>query len=230
MYNITFNKQLMEDKMRQRYVKNQDKILEISEKYISNPILHKGKWKERGYTKLYIEIGMGKGTFISTLAMQNKDILYIGIEVCKPVLALAVKKLARFEEENNIKLDNLFLLDADAKTLSDIFEKGEVDKIYLNFSDPWPKKKHAKRRLTSDEFLEVYRNILNEEADIEFKTDNRKLFEYSLLNLNKNKVNMIYLSLDLHKEDIFNVVTEYEEKFSKLGPIYKLVFDFKKEN
>jgi len=213
--------------MRQRYVKNQDEILESSSKYISNPSEYKGKWKEKGYSKLHIEIGMGKGTFISTLAMQNKDTLYIGIEVCKPVLALAVKKITRFEEKNNVKLDNLFLLDSDAKTLSDIFDKGEVNKIYLNFSDPWPKKKHAKRRLTSDEFLKVYKKILNDEADIEFKTDNRNLFEYSLLNLNKNKVNMTYISLDLHKEDIFNVVTEYEEKFSKLGPIYKLVFDFK---
>lgn len=215
--------------MRQRYVKNQDEILEGSSKYISNPATLKGKWKEKGYSKLHIEIGMGKGTFISTLAMQNKDILYIGIEVCKPVLALAVKKIARFEEEINLKLDNLFLIDSDAKSLSEIFEKGEVDKIYLNFSDPWPKKKHAKRRLTSDDFLEVYRNVLNRESDIEFKTDNRKLFEYSLLNLNKNKVNMTYLSLDLHKEEIFNVVTEYEEKFSKLGPIYKIVFDFKED-
>jgi len=213
--------------MRQRYVKNQDEILESSSKYISNPSEYKGKWKEKGYSKLHIEIGMGKGTFISTLAMQNKDTLYIGIEVCKPVLALAVKKITRFEEKNNVKLDNLFLLDSDAKTLSDIFDKGEVNKIYLNFSDPWPKKKHAKRRLTSDEFLKVYKKILNDEADIEFKTDNRNLFEYSLLNLNKNKVNMTYISLDLHKEDIFNVVTEYEEKFSKLGPIYKLVSDFK---
>jgi len=215
--------------MRQRYVKNQDDILEASDKYISEPNILKGKWKEKGYSKVHIEIGMGKGTFISTLAMQNKDILYVGIEVCKPVLALAIKKLTRFEEENNVKLDNLFLLDADAKTLTDIFETGEVDKIYLNFSDPWPKKKHAKRRLTSDEFLSVYKNILDKDSDIEFKTDNRKLFEYSILNLNKNKVNMTYISLDLHKEDIFNVVTEYEEKFSKLGPIYKLVFNFKND-
>ena len=159
--------------MRQRYVKNQDEILANSGKYISNPIEYKGKWKENRYNKLHIEIGMGKGTFISTLAMQNKDILYIGIEVCKPVLALAIKKIARFEEENNVKLDNLLLLDCDAKTLSDVFEKGEVDKIYLNFSDPWPKKKHAKRRLTSDEFLEVYKNILNKDSNVEFKTDNR---------------------------------------------------------
>ena len=215
--------------MRQRYVKDQDNILNNSDRYVSDSKKKKGIWKNNKYSSLHIEIGMGKGTFISNLAKQNPNILYIGIEVCKPVLALAIKKLARFEEENNIKLDNLFLIDADAKTLTDVFEKGEVDKIYLNFSDPWPKKKHAKRRLTSDDFLNVYRNILNKESNIEFKTDNRKLFEYSLMNLNKNKVNMEYISLDLHKEDIFNVVTEYEEKFSKLGPIYKLVFNFKEE-
>ena len=213
--------------MRQRFVKNQDEILQNTEKYISNPSINKGKWKKEKYKELHIEIGMGKGSFISKLATENKDILYVGIEVCKPVLALAVKKLARYEEENNVKLDNLYLIDTDAKNLNEIFEKGEVDKIYLNFSDPWPKKKHSKRRLTSDDFIAVYRQILNVKGNIEFKTDNRKLFEYSIVNLNKNKVDMEYVSLDLHSDDIPNVVTEYEEKFSKLGPIYKIVFNFR---
>lgn len=214
--------------MRQRYVKNQDEILNGSEKYIAEPSLNKGKWKTQKYSKLHIEIGMGKGTFISKLATENKDTLYIGIEVCKPVLALAVKKIARYEEENDVKLDNLVLIDTDAKNLLGIFEKGEVDKIYLNFSDPWPKKKHSKRRLTSDDFVKVYKEVLSKEGNIEFKTDNRKLFEYSIINLNKNDVNMEYISLDLHKEDVPNIVTEYEEKFSKFGPIYKLVFNFRK--
>ena len=213
--------------MRQRFVKNQDEILQNTEKYISNPSINKGKWKKEKYKELHIEIGMGKGSFISKLATENKDILFVGIEVCKPVLALAVKKLARYEEENNVKLDNLYLIDTDAKNLNEIFEKGEVDKIYLNFSDPWPKKKHSKRRLTSDDFIAVYRQILNVKGNIEFKTDNRKLFEYSIVNLNKNKVDMEYVSLDLHSDDIHNVVTEYEEKFSKLGPIYKIVFNFR---
>lgn len=213
--------------MRQRFVKNQDEILQNTEKYISNPSINKGKWKKEKYKELHIEIGMGKGSFISKLATENKDILFVGIEVCKPVLALAVKKLARYEEENNVKLDNLYLIDTDAKNLNEIFEKGEVDKIYLNFSDPWPKKKHRKRRLTSDDFVAVYRQILNVKGNIEFKTDNRKLFEYSIVNLNKNKVDMEYVSLDLHSDDIPNVVTEYEEKFSKLGPIYKIVFNFR---
>ena len=213
--------------MRQRFVKNQDEILQNTEKYISNPSVNKGKWKNERYKELHIEIGMGKGSFISKLATENRDILYVGIEVCKPVLTLAVKKLARYEEENNVKLDNLYLIDTDAKNLNEIFENGEVDKIYLNFSDPWPKKKHSKRRLTSDDFIAVYRQILNVKGNIEFKTDNRKLFEYSIVNLNKNKVDMEYVSLDLHSDDIPNVVTEYEEKFSKLGPIYKIVFNFR---
>ena len=212
--------------MRQRYVKNQDEILINSDKYVMEPYANKGKWKGSKYKELHIEIGMGKGTFISTLAQQNKDILYVGIEVCKPVLALAIKKIARFEQEENIKLENLKLISVDAKVLNDIFENGEVDKIYLNFSDPWPKKKHEKRRLTADTFLAVYKNILDKKGNIEFKTDNRKLFEYSILNLNRNKVNFEYISLDLHKEEVFNIVTEYEEKFSKFGPIYKVIFGF----
>lgn len=214
--------------MRQRYVKNQEDILNNSAKYVTFPKLNKGKWKDNKYSKLHIEIGMGKGTFIANLAKQNPDVLYIGIEVCKPVLALAIKKLARFEEDENVKLNNIILLSVDAKELNEVFEKNEVDKIYLNFSDPWPKNKHEKRRLTSDNFIRVYESILNVEGNIEFKTDNRKLFEYSILNLNKNKVNMEYISLDLHKEDVPNIVTEYEEKFSKLGPIYKLIFNLRK--
>ena len=213
--------------MRQRFVKNQDEIINASEKYIKEPKLLKGKWKDK-FDKVILEIGMGKGKFISTLAKENPNNLYIGIEVSKPVLALAIKKLSRFEQEENMAINNLVLLSNDAKELSDIFAKNEVDKIYLNFSDPWPKKKHEKRRLTSDTFLDVYRNILSLDGDIEFKTDNRKLFEYSILNLNKNNVNMEYISLDLHKEDVLNVVTEYEEKFSEFGPIYKLVFNFRK--
>lgn len=108
---------------------------------------------------------------------------------------------------------------------------GEIDTIYLNFSDPWPKKKHEKRRLTSDEFLKVYKNILKPECNIEFKTDNRKLFEYSIMNFNKNQMNIEFLSLNLH-EDVntglieSNIETEYEEKFSKFGPIYKAVVKF----
>ncbi|MDD2628423.1 MAG: tRNA (guanosine(46)-N7)-methyltransferase TrmB [Clostridia bacterium] len=213
--------------MRQRSVKNQDDILNNSSKYVKEPNIKKGTWKSKQYKEMHIEIGIGKGTFITTLAHQNPDILYVGIELSKAVLALAIKKTRRFEEEKNIKLNNLLIFDKDATTLDEIFNKEEVDKIYLNFSDPWHKNKHAKRRLTSPEFLKVYKNILKEKGKIEFKTDNRKLFEYSLLTLNESKVLMEYISLDLHKEDIPNIMTEYEEKFSKFGPIYKLIFSFR---
>lgn len=223
--------------MRQRYVKNQDELLSTCDKYISNPETKMGKWKEKlsiegkgKYDQLRIEIGMGKGQFILQNAERNRNIKYVGIEVCKPVLALATKKIARYEEENGVKLFNLDIMDMDALKLEKVFKKGEVNKIYLNFSDPWPKKRHEKRRLTSDDFLKVYKEILRKDGKIEFKTDNRKLFEYSILNLNKNKVNMEYVSLDLHNADDEqsknNTMTEYEEKFSIKGPIYKIIFSF----
>ena len=174
--------------------------------------------------KLYIEIGMGKGDFITKMALQNKDVLFIGIEVSLPVLALAIRKLNRFEKENNLKIDNLYFMSFDAMIIDEMLDGYKVDKIFLNFSDPWPKKKHTKRRLTYKTFLEKYDKIMKDDSIIEFKTDNRKLFEYSLVSIQNYGFEFLEVYLDLHKEDIPNVVTEYEEKFSKLGPIYKLVF------
>lgn len=215
--------------MRQRNVKNQDEILIQSDKYILNPNEFKGKWKEKKYTNVCLEIGIGKGQFISNLAHQNPENKYIGIELNKGVLSLAVKKLERYEKENNTKLDNLNLISTDAINLKEIFKKGEVDNIYLNFSDPWPKKRHEKRRLTSDSFLEIYRYILKKGHNIEIKTDNRGFFEYSLQNINKNKFNIEYITLDLHSdlkdEKRENIETEYEEKFKNKGPIYKMVIN-----
>lgn len=174
--------------------------------------------------KLYIEIGMGKGDFITKMALQNEDVLFIGIEVSLPVLALAIRKLNRFEKENNLKIDNLYFMSFDAMIIDEMLDGYKVDKIFLNFSDPWPKKKHTKRRLTYKTFLEKYDKIMKDDSIIEFKTDNRKLFEYSLVSIQNYGFEFLEVYLDLHKEDIPNVVTEYEEKFSKLGPIYKLVF------
>ncbi len=173
--------------------------------------------------KLYIEIGMGKGEFISNMANNDKENIYIGIELCKPVLALAVKKINRFEKENNVKLSNLYVMSFDALNIHEILGDYKVDKIFLNFSDPWPKKKHAKRRLTNEKFLAEYKKIMKKDATIEFKTDNRGLFEYSLVSMQNFGFTFLEVYLDLHKTDIPNVVTEYEEKFSKFGPIYKLV-------
>lgn len=220
--------------MRQRKVKNADEIFSKNEGvYIIEPSENKGRWLKsikddigKQYKELHLEIGIGKGSFITQMAINNPEVLYIGIEIDKSVMALAIKKLNKYMDENEVSCPNVRFISINAEALEDIFENGEVDKIYLNFSDPWPKKKHEKRRLTSDSFLNVYRDVLKERSIIEFKTDNRKLFEYSILNLNKNRVNMEYISLNLHKEDMPNIVTEYEEKFSRFGPIYKVIFKF----
>lgn len=220
--------------MRQRNVKNQDEILNNSSKYVKEPENNKGSWKQAGFDELHLEIGIGKGAFIAEKARRNPNVLFVGIELNKGVASLAVKKIGRFEEENDTILNNLKVIDFDALKLEDIFEENEVDKIYLNFSDPWPKKKHEKRRLTSDDFLKVYKNILKEESVIEMKTDNRYLFEYTIKNINKNRLSIEYLSLNLHKDiedgklkdEEPNIVTEYEEKFSKFGPIYKCIMKF----
>ncbi|MGN1012812.1 MAG: tRNA (guanosine(46)-N7)-methyltransferase TrmB [Clostridia bacterium] len=195
-----------------RYIKDKETI----QKIISN---NKGK-------KIYLEIGMGKGDFITKLSELDKDNIYIGIELSPPVLALAVKKLKRYEDENNIKLENLYFMSVDAIELSNIFLEHQIEKIYLNFSDPWPKKKHAKRRLTSPKFLDEYKKILKLNGQIEFKTDNRGLFEYSLVSMQNYGLKFIEVYLDLHKTDIFNIETEYEKKFSPFGPIYKIVVEY----
>lgn len=174
--------------------------------------------------KICLEIGMGKGDFITNMALNNKDSIFIGVELCMPVLALAIKKLGRFEEEKGVKIDNLYLMSFDASNIDEMFSNFKIDKLYLNFSDPWPKKKHAKRRLTYKTFLEKYDKIMKDDTIVEFKTDNRKLFEFSLASIANYGFEFLEVYLDLHSEDISNVVTEYEEKFSKFGPIYKLVF------
>ena len=158
------------------------------------------------------------------MSYQDRDNIYIGIELSIPVLALAIKKIKRFEIEKNINLDNLYLMSFDAINIADIFDGYKVDKIFLNFSDPWPKKRHAKRRLTHENFLKEYKKILNKEALVELKTDNRGLFEYSLVSIQNFGFKFLEVYLDLHKADIPNVMTEYEKKFSEFGPIYKLVF------
>lgn len=195
----------------------------IQDKDMLQDILSK---KENKGKKIYLEIGMGKGDFISGLASLDLDNIYIGVEISMSVLATAIKKIKAYEEEKNIKLDNLYFMSFDAIKLEEYFEKGQVEKLYLNFSDPWPKKKHAKRRLTYKDFLEKYKNVLKENGVIEFKTDNRLLFEFSLVSMQNFGMTFTEVYLDLHKTDIFNIVTEYENKFSVYGPIYKLVANF----
>lgn len=173
--------------------------------------------------KIYVEIGMGKGDFISQMAYNNPEDIFIGVELSLSVLAIAVKKISRFEEANGIKLNNLYLMSFDAAKILEYFEEHQIEKIYLNFSDPWPKKKHAKRRLTYKNFLEEYKKVLKKEGIVEFKTDNRLLFEYSLVSMQNFGMTFLEVYLDLHKTNIPNIITEYEAKFSPKGPIYKLV-------
>lgn len=211
--------------MRTRYDPKADDIIANFDRFLDSKEKLQ-KILKKSDKKIFVEIGMGKGEFISSMALNDKENIYIGIELSRQVIALAIKKLKRFEEENNVSLNNLYLMSVDAKDLRAFFEEHQIDKIYLNFSDPWPKKKHTKRRLTYKSFLEVYKIILKKDGIIEFKTDNRLLFEYSLVSMQNFGMNFISVYLDLHKTDIPNVQTEYERKFSPFGPIYKLVATF----
>ena len=199
--------------MRQRNVKNKKEIINNSKYIIINPSEYKGSWGKLFHNSnpIYIEIGMGKGDFILENAIRYPNINFIGIEKFDSIMALAIKKI-----ETN-ELNNLKLIRMDALSIEDVFER-EIDKIFLNFSDPWPKERHAKRRLTSDRFLERYDNIFKDKPIIEMKTDNQGLFEYSLISFVENSYLIKEISLDLHKSNITdNIMTEYERKFSSLN-------------
>ncbi len=191
---------------------------------------YKGRWNEifGNDNPIRIEIGMGKGKFITELALNNPGINYIGIEKYSSVLIRAIEK------RKELEINNLIYIRMDAVEICDAFEKGEVDRIYLNFSDPWPKDRHAKRRLTSRQFFERYDRILKEEGIVEFKTDNRQLFDFSLEEIPETKFKTDDYTFDLHadkEKPIYtgNVTTEYEEKFVELGnPICKLTASRKK--
>ena len=205
----------------------QDAILD-SPYVVQEPQTKKGHWAEVFEKKqpIHIEVGMGKGRFLMDLARLHPEINYIGIEMYDSVLLRALQKREKLETEG-IHLDNLKFMCMDARLLPEVFDKGEVERIYLNFSDPWPKARHAKRRLTSREFLARYNEILAPEGSVEFKTDNRDLFEFSLEEVEAAGWKLMAHTFDLHHEDAMmegNVMTEYEEKFSSMGnPICKLV-------
>lgn len=172
---------------------------------------------------LHIEIGMGKGAFMIGMAKAHPDINFVGIEKYDTVLYVALKKILAEES-----LPNLKVIRADAISLKEIFSPGEVDRIYLNFSDPWPKTRHYKRRLTYKDYLSIYQHILVEGGYLEQKTDNRILFESSILSMNAYPMHFVSICLDLHHSDQQegNIMTEYEEKFSPNGPIYRLIAHF----
>ena len=214
-------------------LRNNPKANEILEDHkdfvILDTLEKKGKWREyfNNDQPIYIEIGMGKGDFIIENAKRYPKINFIGIEKFPTVMLGAVKKI----DDEGIVLPNLRLMKEDASNLMEVFDENEIDGIYLNFSDPWPQKKHAKRRLTSENFLPIYKNILKDEGQLILKTDNRILFEYSLISFQQFGMNFIDVCLDLHNSDGYedNIQTEYERKFSPFGPIYRIVTTFKGE-
>ena len=211
--------------MRLRNVKGSREAIAESEFTINDFAEYKGKWNEvfGNDNPIRIEIGMGKGKFITELALQNPDINYIGIEKYSSVLIRAIEK------RKDIELTNLIYIRMDAVEICDAFEKGEVDRIYLNFSDPWPKDRHAKRRLTSRQFFARYDKMLKKEGRVEFKTDNRVLFDFSVEEVKEAGWNLVECTYDLHSDERLNegnVMTEYEKKFSDMGnPICKLIAD-----
>lgn len=172
-----------------------------------------------GSSPLHIEIGCGKGRFITETAKNNPDTRYIAIEKVSNVIVLAMEKAA------NAETDNLRFMRGNFQILSESFPDKSVDRIYLNFSDPWPKKGYAKRRLTHGGFLEIYKRILKDDGEICFKTDNRELFDFSLESFPENDFTLSEVTFDLHNSDFEgNIMTEYEERFSQMGyPICRLV-------
>ncbi|MGN0366829.1 MAG: tRNA (guanosine(46)-N7)-methyltransferase TrmB [Suilimivivens sp.] len=209
--------------MRLRNISGSRDIIAESPLVIHEPEKIKGKWSELfgNNFPIRIEVGMGKGRFICELARNNPDINYIGIEKYSSVLLRALQKM---EEE---PLPNLLFIRMDAENIAEIFDKEEVDRIYLNFSDPWPKDRHAKRRLPSREFLTRYDRFLKKDGVLEFKTDNKELFDFALEELDPAGWKAVRVTYDLHHDIEMmegNVMTEYEEKFSSKGnPIYKYI-------
>ena len=198
--------------MRLRNNKNAKNIINNSSYVVLNPKEHISKWNKvfNNSNPIHIEIGMGKGDFIIGMALKYSDINFIGIEMYDSVLMHAVKKL------DELDIPNLRLIRMDANEIDEVFKK-EIDLLYLNFSDPWPKNRNAKRRLTHERLLSKYDKIFKKDKVIFMKTDNIKLFAFSIESLSEYGYTIKNITLDLHNEDIDNVETEYEKKFSSKG-------------
>lgn len=208
--------------MRLRHIPGSEELMRTSPFVIQNPEEHRGHYNEifGNDNPIEIEVGMGKGKFIMELAALNPNINYIGIERYSSVLLRALQK------REELELPNIYFMCVDAIDLAKFFAPEEISKIYLNFSDPWPKDRHAKRRLTSPEFMKVYDQILRKEGKVEFKTDNIGLFDYSLEAIPQAGWTIEAFTHDLHHSEMNegNVMTEYETKFSAMGnPICKLI-------
>lgn len=192
--------------------------------FLNMPVDCKGKWNLRftqNKNPLHVEFGTGKGKFISAMAEKNPDVNYIGVEVQEGVIYYAAKKVSEMEPP----IENVRLILGDVSQVGDIFSPGEIDCIYLNFSDPWPKARHAKRRLTYRLFLDRYEMLLKEGGEVRFKTDNRDLFDFSLAEFKERGWLLSQITYDLHSHPVEgDVETEYEEKFSRKGhPLCRLV-------
>lgn len=211
--------------MRLRNIPGSEEIIKASEYAVKDPKEKRGNWKQefKNSNDIQIEIGMGKGKFIVAMAKQNPGINFIGIEKYASVLLRAIQKV----EMEEAKIPNLLFICMDAEELEEVFDNGEIAEIYLNFSDPWPKDRHARRRLPSKEFLARYDRILEKEGRLEFKTDNRLLFDFGVEQLELTEWKTEKITYDLHHEETMNkgnIMTEYEEKFSSQGnPIYKYI-------
>lgn len=208
--------------MRLRNIRGSREMVAENVYVVHEPEQYKGKWNTLfgNDNPIHVEIGMGKGKFIMQLAENNPKINYIGIEKYSSVLYRALEKIQEKE------LTNLYFLRFDAEYLNDIFGKDDISRIYLNFSDPWPKDRHAKRRLTSKEFMKRYDGCLKRDGEVIFKTDNRDLFDFSLTEIKEAGWELKGVTYDLHHSEYLegNVMTEYEEKFVEKGnPINRLV-------
>lgn len=194
---------------------------------VLNPEPYKGKWAEvfGNDRPIHVELGMGKGRFISQLSALNPQINYIGVDMYDELIRRGSEKAQESREEHGGDLSNLRLVRFNIEHIENMFDTGEIERIYLNFSDPWPKKKHARRRLTHANFVNKYRSVLNERGEIHFKTDSRSLFEFSLNSFADLGLRMRNISLDLHADGMRTdlVMTEYETKFYEKGmPIHRL--------
>lgn len=209
--------------MRLRNIPGARQTIKESPHIVQDPEQQKGHWREllHDVKTLHLEIGTGKGKFINQLAVENPSIGYIGIEKYSSVLIRALDKLDESGAEN------LLFIRGDAELVCQYFDRGEIDRIYLNFSDPWPKDRHVKRRLPSKEFLRRFGQILADDGTIEFKTDNRALFDFAVEEVEAGGFEITAITYDLHNDPVMNegnIMTEYEERFSAKGnPICKYI-------
>lgn len=193
-----------------------DNMLEHPNLVLFKPTTYKGKWSEQfgNNNPVYVELGMGRGQFITTNAIKNPNINYIGIEKKNEVALIAMQRVL----SNDTPIQNLKILPVNIEFITEIFDKNEIDTLYINFCDPWPKDRHAKRRLTHRNFLKIYKHLLKPAAEIIFKTDNRELFDFSVEEFQEAGYEILEITYDLHKlGDPDNVMTEYEKKFSEMG-------------